>query len=61
VLLARAAAGSGQADLFDARRAAGGHSDGPGRTRRDGNQGANPALALIAVPQQGRRLDATPP
>lgn len=29
VLLARAAAGSGQADLFDARRAAGRRSKGP--------------------------------
>ena len=39
---------------------AGGRSDGPGRTRRGGNQGANPALALISVLQQGRRLDTTP-
>ena len=40
---------------------AGGRSEGPGRIWRGGNQGAKPALTLISVPQQGRRLDTTPP
>jgi len=39
---------------FDDLARLAGAATGPGRTRRGGNQGANPALALISVPQQGR-------
>ena len=39
---------------------ASGRSDGLGCIWRGGDSGAKPTLALISVPQQGRRLDTTP-
>jgi hypothetical protein len=38
-----------------------GAATAPAASRGGGSQGAKPALALISVPQQGRRLDTTPP